>query len=75
MMQASKRRAWWSGAGVAQEASVLDKMSEMFAELRGALHCWIRHGAGGPARDTHFGHLEIFCPICGRVFWHDHAQA
>jgi hypothetical protein len=54
---------------------VLDKMSEMFAQLRGALHCWLRHGAGGPARDTHFGHLEIFCPICGRVFWHDHAQA
>jgi hypothetical protein len=63
------------GAEVAQEVSLLDKMSEMLAELRGAIHCWMRHGAGGPARDTHFGHLEIFCPICGRVFWHDHANA
>ncbi len=50
-------------------------MTEILASLRGAFHCWLKHGAGGPARDTHFGHMEIFCPICGRVFWHDHARA
>ena len=63
------------GAEVARKAAVFQKMKEIFAKLRGAVHCWLKHGAGGPARDIHFGHTEIFCPICGRVFWHDHANA
>jgi hypothetical protein len=54
---------------------MIETLSEMLASLQGKLHCWLIHGAGGPARDTHFGHIEIFCPICGRVFWHDHKNA
>jgi len=55
--------------------AVLQKLPEIIAAVQGRFHCWLKHGAVGPARDTHFGHLEIFCPICGRVFWHDHARA
>ena len=53
---------------------MIDFLLQKLASLQGKLHCWVRHGAGGPARDIHFGHAEIFCPICGRVFWHDHAN-
>jgi hypothetical protein len=63
------------GAKVARTARVLEKIAEMLAAVQGKFHCWLKHGAVGPARDTHFGHLEIFCPICGRVFWHDQANA
>ena len=64
-----------SGLQVAPMPAMTELLLEVLASLQGKLHCWLKHRAGGPARDTHFGHFEIFCPICGRVFLHDHAGA
>jgi hypothetical protein len=46
-------------------------MWQWLAFVRGRLHCWRWHSGGRAVMDTHYGRLEIFCPICGRLFWSD----
>jgi hypothetical protein len=44
-------------------------MWQWLAFVRGRLHCWRWHRGGRAAFDTHDGQAQIFCPMCGRVFW------
>ena len=44
-------------------------MWKWLAFVRGRFHCWRWHAGGRAAFDIHYGRFEIFCPICGRLFW------
>ena len=63
-----------SGPLVASTNDVTRLLLWSFAYFRASMHCLLRHG-GGPIENIYHNHTVLCCPVCGRVFWHEHTPA